>query len=133
LRVPTIATITGEGGSGGALALAVADRVLMMENAVYSVIAPEACGSIMWRDAGKRAQAAAALKITSEDVSRLGCVDDVVKEPPGGAQNDPVAAATMLDEKLAWHLNELKAMTVEDRIARRLAKFREIARFYTNA
>src|ERR1700726_2568996 len=90
LRVPTIATITGEGGSGGALALAVADRVLMMENAVYSVIAPEACGSIMWRDAGKRAQAAAALKITSEDVSRLGCVDDVVPEPAGGAQNDPV-------------------------------------------
>jgi acetyl-CoA carboxylase carboxyl transferase subunit alpha len=133
LRVPTIATITGEGGSGGALALAVADRVLMMENAVYSVIAPEACGSIMWRDANKKAQAAAALKITSEDVSRLGCVDDVVPEPPGGAQNDPTAAATMLDEKLTWHLNELKAMTVEDRIARRLAKFREIARFYKTA
>src|ERR1700754_4260433 len=133
LRVPILATITGEGGSGGALALAVADRVLMMENAVYSVIAPEACGSIMWKDANKKAQAAAALKITSEDVSRLGCVDDVVPEPPGGAQNDPTAAAAMLDEKLAWHLNELKAMTVEDRIARRLAKFREIARFYTNA
>ena len=133
LRVPTIATITGEGGSGGALALAVADRVLMLENAVYSVIAPEACGSIMWRDAGKRAQAAAALKITSEDVSRLGCVDDVVAEPPGGAQNDPAAAAVMLDEKLVWHLNELRAMPTEERIARRLAKFREIARFYTNA
>jgi acetyl-CoA carboxylase carboxyl transferase subunit alpha len=66
-------------------------------------------------------------------VSRLGCVDDVVPEPPGGAQNDPTAAAAMLDQKLAWHLNELKAMTVEDRIARRLAKFREIARFYKNA
>jgi acetyl-CoA carboxylase carboxyl transferase subunit alpha len=133
LRVPTIATITGEGGSGGALALAVADRVLMLENAVYSVIAPEACGSIMWRDAGKRAQAAAALKITSDDVRRLGCVDDVVPEPFGGAQNDPVVAAAQLDEKLAWHLNELKAMTAEDRIARRLAKFREIARFYQTA
>jgi acetyl-CoA carboxylase carboxyl transferase subunit alpha len=133
LRVPTIATITGEGGSGGALALAVADRVLMMENAIYSVIAPEACGSIMWRDAGKRAQAAAALKITSEDVKRLGCVDDVVPEPAGGAQNDPATAAAQLDQKLAWHLNELKAMTVEDRIARRLTKFREIARFYQNA
>jgi acetyl-CoA carboxylase carboxyl transferase subunit alpha len=133
LRVPTIATITGEGGSGGALALAVADRVLMMENAIYSVIAPEACGSIMWRDAGKRAQAAAALKITSEDVSRFGCVDDVVPEPSGGAQNDPAAAAAQLDQKLAWHLNELKAMTVEDRLARRLTKFREIARFYQNA
>jgi acetyl-CoA carboxylase carboxyl transferase subunit alpha len=133
LRVPTIATITGEGGSGGALALAVADRVLMMENAVYSVIAPEACGSIMWRDAGKRAQAAAALKITSDDVSRLGCVDDVVPEPPGGAHNDPALAASMLDEKLAWHLNELKAMSAEERIARRLAKFRQMAQFYTNA
>jgi acetyl-CoA carboxylase carboxyl transferase subunit alpha len=133
LRVPTIATITGEGGSGGALALAVADRVLMMENAVYSVIAPEACGSIMWRDAGKRAQAAAALKITSDDVSRLGCVDDVVPEPPGGAHNDPALAASMLDEKLAWHLNELKAMSPEERVARRLAKFRQMAQFYKNA
>jgi acetyl-CoA carboxylase carboxyl transferase subunit alpha len=133
LRVPTIATITGEGGSGGALALAVADRVLILENAVYSVIAPEACGSIMWRDAGKRAQAAAALKITSEDVSRLGCVDDIVPEPPGGAQNDATAAAAMLDEKLVYHLNQLKAMTVENLVARRLAKFREIARFYKDA
>ena len=133
LRVPTIATITGEGGSGGALALAVADRVLMMENAIYSVIPPEACGSIIWRDAGKRAQAAAALKITSEDVSRMGCVDDVVPEPPGGAHNDPVVAAALLDEKLVSHLSELRAMPAEERIARRLAKFREIARFYKNA
>jgi acetyl-CoA carboxylase carboxyl transferase subunit alpha len=133
LRVPTIAVITGEGGSGGALALAVSDRVLMMENAIYSVIAPEACGSIMWRDAGKKAQAAAALKITSDDVRRMGCVDDVVPEPEGGAQNDPVAAAALLDQKLMWHLNELKAMTVEAMVARRLTKFREIARFYQNA
>jgi acetyl-CoA carboxylase carboxyl transferase subunit alpha len=133
LQVPTIATITGEGGSGGALGLAVADRVLMMENAIYSVIPPEACGSIIWRDANKKAQAAAALKITSEEVSRLGCVDDVVPEPPGGAQNDPALAATLLDQKLVWHLNELKAMTGEDRIARRLAKFRQIAQFYKNA
>ena len=133
LKVPTIATITGEGGSGGALGLAVADRVLMLENAVYSVIPPEACGSIIWRDARKGPQAAAALKITSEDVSRLGCVDDIVPEPPGGAQNDPVAAAAMLDEKLTWHLNELRAMPDAERIARRLTKFREIARFYKNA
>jgi acetyl-CoA carboxylase carboxyl transferase subunit alpha len=133
LKIPTIATITGEGGSGGALALAVADRVLMMENAVYSVIAPVACGSIMWRDAGKRAQAAAALKITSEDVRRLGCVDDVVPEPAGGAQNDPEAAAVMLDEKLAWHLKELQTMPEEERIARRLSKFRQMAQFYKNA
>ena len=80
-----------------------------MENAIYSVIAPEACGSILWRDAkGKRAQAAAAFKITSEDVSRLGCVDDVIPEPPGGAQNDPVAAAALLDEKLALASQRIK-------------------------
>jgi acetyl-CoA carboxylase carboxyl transferase subunit alpha len=133
LKIPTIATITGEGGSGGALALAVADRVLMMENAIYSVIAPEACGSIMWRDAGKRAQAAAALKITSEDVRRLGCVDDVVPEPPGGAQNDPEKAVAMLDEKLALHLKDLQAMPEEERIERRLSKFRQMAQFYKNA
>jgi len=133
LRVPTIAVITGEGGSGGALALAVADRVLIMENAVYSVIAPEACGAIMWRDPKKKAQAAAALKITSEDVLRLGCVDDVVPEPAGGAQNDPAAAAALLDEKLICHFRELKAMTVDAMVLRRLTKFREIAQFYQNA
>ena len=132
LRVPTIATITGEGGSGGALALAVADRVLMMENAVYSVIAPEACGSIMWRDAGKRARAAEALKITSEDVSQMGCVDDVVPEPLGGAHVDAQGAVALLDAKLQWHLGELRAMPLEEMIARRMSKFRNIAQFYTS-
>lgn len=132
LRVPTIATITGEGGSGGALALAVADRVLMMENAIYSVIAPEACGSIMWRDAGKRAQAAEALKLTSEDVSRMGCVDDVIPEPIGGAHSDPAGAAALLDAKLQQHLDELRSMPLEQMIARRRAKFRSIAQFYTS-
>ena len=133
LRVPTIAVITGEGGSGGALALAVADRVLMLENAVYSVIAPEACGSIMWRDASKKALAAAALKITSEDVLRLGCVDDVVAEPPAGAHADHAAAAVLLDEKLGTHLKQLQAMTTQDLVSTRLSKFRDIARFYQNA
>jgi acetyl-CoA carboxylase carboxyl transferase subunit alpha len=131
LRVPTIATITGEGGSGGALALAVADRVLMMENAVYSVIAPEACGSIMWRDAGKRAQAAEALKITSEDVSAMGCVDDVIPEPMSGAHLDPAGAAALLDAKLEWHLGELQAMPLQEMIAKRHKKFRNMAQFYT--
>ena len=100
LRVPTIATITGEGGSGGALALAVADRVLMLENAIYSVISPEGCASIMWKDAGKKQQAAAALKYTAIDVKELGCVDDVLPEPEGGTQNDPAAAMAIVDEKL---------------------------------
>ena len=95
LRVPTIATITGEGGSGGALALAVADRVLMLENAIYSVISPEGCASIMWKDASRKQQAADALKYTATDVQRLGCVDDVLPEPEGGTQNDPAAAMAM--------------------------------------
>lgn len=131
LQVPTIATVIGEGGSGGALALAVADRVLMLENAVYSVISPEGCASIMWRDASKRAKAAEALKTTSDDVKAMGCVDDVVPEPAGGAHLDPEAAARMLEEKLAWHLNELIAMPAAERLAARRDKFRKIAQFYT--
>jgi acetyl-CoA carboxylase carboxyl transferase subunit alpha len=85
----------------------------------------------MWRDASKRAMAAEALKTTSEDVMAMGCVDDVVPEPPGGAHLDPDAAARMLDEKLTWHLNELKAMSIEARLAARREKFRNIAQFFT--
>jgi len=133
LRVPTIATITGEGGSGGALALAVADRVLMLENAIYSVISPEACASIMWKDPSKRQQAAVALKSTALEVKRLGCVDDIVPEPEGGSQTDWVAAMGMLGKKLAWHLAELKAMPLETMLAARYNKFRNIAQFYTTA
>ncbi len=132
LRVPTIATITGEGGSGGALALAVADRVLMLENAIYSVIAPESCGSIMWRDAGKRAQAAAALKLTSQDVLAMGCVDDVAAEPEGGAQLDAAAAAASLDAKLQAHFAQLRAQPIEVLLAARRAKFRTIAQFFSS-
>src|SRR6202051_3567714 len=108
LRVPTIATITGEGGSGGALALAVADRVLMLENAIYSVISPEGCASIMWKDAGKKQQAAAALKYTATDVLALGCVDEVVQEPQGGTQADPTQAIALVDERLQHHLAALR-------------------------
>ena len=133
LRVPTIATITGEGGSGGALALAVADRVLMLENAIYSVISPEGCASIMWKDASKKQQAAAALRYTSVDVKKLGCVDDVIAEPAGGAQNDVAAAMEMVDGALQRHLGELKALSVEALLDARYAKFRSIAQFYTTA
>ena len=133
LRVPVIATITGEGGSGGALALAVADRVLMLENAIYSVISPEGCASIMWKDASKRQQAAAALKYTSDDVKRLGCVDEVVAEPEGGSQADPVAATDLLGESLRRNLAELLAMSTETRQQRRYEKFRNIAQFYVTA
>jgi acetyl-CoA carboxylase carboxyl transferase subunit alpha len=131
LRVPTIATITGEGGSGGALALAVADRVLMLENAIYSVISPEGCASIMWKDAGKKQQAAVALRYTATDVKMLGCVDDVIREPEGGTHNDPAAAMQFVNERLEHHLAELKSMSVEHMLAARYTKFRNIAQFYT--
>jgi acetyl-CoA carboxylase carboxyl transferase subunit alpha len=131
LRVPIIATITGEGGSGGALALAVADRVLMLENAVYSVISPEACASIMWRDASKRALAAEALRTNSENVLRLGCVDVVVPEPPDGAQSDPEQAAVLLGDVLRQHFDELKKLPAEELVRNRLSRFRRIAQFYS--
>jgi len=131
LRVPVIATVTGEGGSGGALALAVADRVLMLENAVYSVISPEACASIMWRDATKRALAAEALRTNSENVLRLGCVDAVVPEPEGGAQNDPEQAARLLDAILQKHWSELRGLSPEVLVQNRQSKFRNMAQFYS--
>lgn len=133
LRVPTIATITGEGGSGGALALAVADRVLMLENAIYSVISPEGCASIMWKDASKKQQAAAALKYTSFDVKRLGCVDDVIEEPVGGTQMDLPLAMRMVDARLSSHFNEIRSLSIDELLTRRYEKFRNIAQFYTSA
>src|ERR1700729_313839 len=131
LRVPTIATITGEGGSGGALALAVADRVLMLENAIYSVISPEGCASIMWKDASKKQQAAAALKYTAGDVKLMGCVDDVLREPRGGTHNDPAETMAVVGEKLKWHLAELRALPIDVLLEQRYKKFRNIAQFYT--
>lgn len=133
LRVPTIATITGEGGSGGALALAVADRVLMLENAIYSVISPEGCASIMWKDATKKQQAAAALKYTAVDVKALGCVDEVLAEPHGGTQNDPAVGFALVDQRLQHHLASLRGMPADQLLEHRYAKFRSIAQFYTTA
>lgn len=133
LRVPTIATITGEGGSGGALALAVADRVLMLENSIYSVISPEGCASIMWKDAGKKQEAADALKYTALDVKQLGCVDDVLPEPEGGTHVDPAAAVAIVDQKLQYHLAALRELPVETLLEQRYRKFRNIAQFYTSA
>jgi acetyl-CoA carboxylase carboxyl transferase subunit alpha len=133
LRVPTIATITGEGGSGGALALAVADRVLMLENAIYSVISPEGCASIMWKDSTKKQQAAVALRYTATDVKRMGCVDDVVDEPAGGTHNDPALAMAMVNTALVKHLNELQHLSLDAMLAARYTKFRNIAQFYTVA
>ena len=133
LRVPTIATITGEGGSGGALALAVADRVLMLENAIYSVISPEGGASIMWKDAAKKQQAAAALKYTAVDVRRLGCVDEVLAEPPGGTHNDPAASMALIDARLRENLARLRVCSIDELLERRYLKFRNIGQFYTTA
>ncbi|QNI35474.1 acetyl-CoA carboxylase carboxyltransferase subunit alpha [Edaphobacter albus] len=132
LRVPTIATITGEGGSGGAIALALADRVLMLENAIYSVISPEGCASIMWKDANKKQQAAAALKYTAADVQALGCVDEVLAEPPEGAHTDPAAIFATVDERLQFHLAALRSLSAGQLLEERYRKFRNIAQFYTS-
>jgi acetyl-CoA carboxylase carboxyl transferase subunit alpha len=131
LKVPTISVITGEGGSGGALALAVADRVLILENAVYSVIPPEGAATIMWRDIAFKDRAAEALRATAPDVSSLGCIDEVIPEPAGGIHADRDAGIEMLAAALRKHLAELKAMTTDDLVATRQRKFRNIAQFYT--
>ena len=130
LEVPIITAITGEGGSGGALAIAVADRVLMMENAIYSVISPEGCASIMWRDASKRELAAEALRITATDLIELGCIDEIISEPEGGAQVDYDAAAALLDVSLQKHLSELEKKSPADLVISRYDKFRGMARFF---
>src|SRR5271167_1134876 len=130
LQVPIIATVIGVGGSGGALAIAVADRVLMMENSIYSVISPEGCAAIMWRDASKKELAAEAMRITATDLSELGCIDDVVPEPEGGAHRDHDAAANLLDVSLQKHFSELKKISPADLIVSRYNKFRTIAQFF---
>jgi acetyl-CoA carboxylase carboxyl transferase subunit alpha len=131
LKVPTIAVITGEGGSGGALGLAVTDRVLILETAVYSVIPPEGAAAIMWRDANQRQLAAAALRISAPEVAELGCVDGIVPEPPGSMHADPEAGTALLDEALRRHLAELKAMPLDALLAARHRKFRNLGQFYT--
>lgn len=133
LRIPTISVITGEGGSGGALGLAVSSRVLILENAVYSVIPPEGAAAIMWRDAVHKQLAAEALRISARDALELGCVDEIIPEPPEGAHADPDAAANLLAQAIRRHLNELTAMSVDEMVAARQAKFRNIAQFYTLA
>ena len=130
LEVPIITTIIGVGGSGGALAIAVADRVLMMENSIYSVISPEGCAAIMWRDAAKKELAAEAMRITASDLSELGCIDDIVPEPEGGAHRDHEAAANLLDVALQKHFAELKKVPPAELVASRYNKFRNMAQFF---
>ncbi|MHB8993949.1 MAG: acetyl-CoA carboxylase carboxyltransferase subunit alpha [Armatimonadota bacterium] len=124
LNVPVISVVLGEGGSGGAIGLGVADRVLMFEHAYYSVIAPESCAAILWRSADKRKEAAEALQLTSADALRLGIVDAVVPEPPGGAHRDPIAAAAALRGLLLENLEQASAMEPEERLRCRYEKFR---------
>ncbi len=128
LDVPIVIIVSGEGGSGGALGLAIGDRVLMQEHAVYSVIPPEGCAAILWRDAGEKVRAAEALKITAPDLLALQIIDEIVPEPVGGAHNDAHGAARTLDTHLARVLAEVSNLPAADRLDRRYAKFRNIGR-----
>lgn len=129
LRVPIIVIVHGEGGSGGALAIAVGDQVLMLENAVYSVIAPESCSSILWRDWDHKQEAARLLKMTAEDLHGFGLVDQVVPEPPGGAHMDLDKTVAFLRPMIADTLRELKALSIPELIARRHQQLRKLASF----
>ncbi|MDT8440573.1 MAG: acetyl-CoA carboxylase carboxyltransferase subunit alpha [Desulfuromonadales bacterium] len=128
LTVPVIVTITGEGGSGGALAIAVGNRVLMLQYSVYSVISPEGCAAILWSDGSRGPEAAEALKLTAADIAELGCViDEVIPEPVGGAHNDHVAAAASLKAVLRRHLDALKQLSGEELVEQRYQKFRAMS------
>ena len=129
LEVPIIATVIGEGGSGGALGIGVADRVLIMENAYYSVISPEGCAAILWKDRAASAKAAEALKITAKDLLELKLVDEIIAEPLGGAHTNPAAAAAAFKGALIKHLTELQAMTGAERLKKRYEKFRAHGHF----
>jgi acetyl-CoA carboxylase carboxyl transferase subunit alpha len=130
LEVPIIATVIGVGGSGGALAIAVADRVLMMENSIYSVISPEGCAAIMWHDATQKELAAEAMRITATDLQEFGCIDGIVPEPEGGAHRDYEAAANLLDASWQKHYEELKKIPTAELLESRYQKFRNMARFF---
>lgn len=130
LPVPIISVCIGEGGSGGALALGVGNHVLMMENAVYSVISPESCAAIIWRDSSKAALAAAALRMTAEDLKELGIIDGIVPEPPGGAHDNPDLASENLRTALVSSLDELKRLSAEELVEQRYAKFRKMGNFF---
>lgn len=128
LDTPIIVIVSGEGGSGGALGIAIGDKVLMQEFAIYSVIPPEGCAAILWRDASKKVEAADALKLTAPDLLRAGIIDGIIGEPAGGAHADPGAATAALDEALALALDEIGQLDSETRLARRLEKFRNMGK-----
>ncbi|MDQ7820522.1 MAG: acetyl-CoA carboxylase carboxyltransferase subunit alpha [Armatimonadota bacterium] len=128
LRTPILVVITGEGGSGGALAIGVGDVILMLQHAVYTVISPEGCAAILWHDASRAEDAAAALRLTATDLLALGVVDEVVPEPPGGAHADPDAAVVAVRDALGRHLPALRQTPVEVLLERRYAKYRRMGR-----
>ena len=129
LTVPVIVTIIGEGGSGGALAIGVGDQVLMLENAIYSVISPEGCAAILWKDAGQAERAASGLRLTAQNLHKEGIVDEIISEPAGGAHSDHDAAARHLDVVLSQRLAEAVSCGQEERLARRYRKLREFGRW----
>jgi acetyl-CoA carboxylase carboxyl transferase subunit alpha len=130
LTVPVIVVCIGEGGSGGALALGVGNTVMMLENSVYSVISPESCAAIIYRDSGKAEQAAAALRLTAEDLKKFGLIDGIIAEPPGGAHEDWDAAAELLKRSLVSELRELQGMDANEVVAHRYSKFRRMGNFF---
>jgi acetyl-CoA carboxylase carboxyl transferase subunit alpha len=128
LDTPIVVLVSGEGGSGGALGIAVGDRVLMQEFAIYSVIPPEGCAAILWRDAAKKVEAAEALKLTAPDLLAAGLIDEIVPEPVGGAHTDVESALRSVDGALGRVLTEVRAMSSEERLERRYEKFRAMGR-----
>jgi acetyl-CoA carboxylase carboxyl transferase subunit alpha len=129
LRTPIVSIVIGEGGSGGALAIGVADRILMLEYSIYSVISPEGCAAILWKDGGKGRVAAESLKLAAEDLYRLGVIEEMIKEPLGGAHRDPQQMASSLKEALERHLKELEGMETETLLKKRYEKFRKMGAF----
>jgi acetyl-CoA carboxylase carboxyl transferase subunit alpha len=129
LKTPTISVVVGEGGSGGALGIGVTDRVLMFENSYYSVITPEGCAAILWKDGAAAPKAAAALKVDADDLEKLGAIDEVIAEPLGGAHNDPAQAAAALKYSLHKHLNDLRALSIEQLLETRYARYRHIGTY----
>ena len=128
LDAPIVVVVSGEGGSGGALGVAIGDRILMQEYAIYSVIPPEGCAAILWRDPAKKVEAAAALKLTAPDLLAFGIIDEIVPEPIGGAHTDPAAAARLVDQVLVRALAEVSALDSDTRLSKRYEKFRTIGR-----
>jgi acetyl-CoA carboxylase carboxyl transferase subunit alpha len=129
LACPVIAVVIGEGGSGGAIGIAVANTVLMQENSIYSVIPPEGCASILWRDKAKAAEAAESLKITADSALSLGIIEEIIPEPLGGAHRDTEQAAANIRESLVRHMDRLSAMSEEELISDRLARFRKLGMY----